>query len=177
MLGIQESEENRPVLLVPLIEPASGRGWLYFLHVRYRGWDHGPGTLFSQISETAIALGRGMRFYNYISPRYLKIASRYNEIMVPDGHTWDDRLLPLMRRPDLFRYPSRSLARTLADRFSALMALERCDRSRPTLDEIADSLDALWPELESIEDLADDDRWRQLLERLTKSLRCAPHPS
>lgn len=177
MLGIQESEENRPVLLVPLIEPASGRGWLYFLHVRYRTWNHEPGTLFSQISETATALGRGMRFYNYISPRYLKIASRYNEIMVPDGHPWDDRLLPLMRRPDLFRYPSQTLARSLADRFSALTSLERPDRSHPVLDEIVDALDRLWPELEALEDLSDDDRWHQLLERLTKALRCDPHPS
>jgi len=177
MLGIQESEENTPVLLVPLIEPASGRGWLYYLHVRYREWNHGAGTLFSQISDTAVALGRGMRFYNYISPRYLKIASRYNEIMVPDGHTWDDRLLPLMRRPDLFQSPSQTLARTLADRFSALMEIERPNRTPPTLDRIADALDGLWPDLDALESLSGDDRWRRLLEGLTKSLRSTPDPS
>ncbi len=177
MLGIQESADQKPVLLVPLIDPDSGRGWLYCLHVRYREWGHASGDLFLQITETAAALGRSMRFYSYISPRYLKIASHYNEMMVPDGHTWDDRLLPLMRRPCLFQYPSQTLAQTLADRFSALLNLAPPDHKPVTLDEIADALDRLWPSLIAIEDLPDDDRWRRLLDGLTKSLISSHDPS
>ncbi len=177
MLGIQESQDGNPVLLVPLIEAGSGRGWLYFLHVRYREWEHASGDLLSQIADTATALGRGMRFYTYISPRYLKIASRYNEIMVPDGHTWDDRLLPLMGRSGLFRYPSQFLAQTLADRFSALTDLERFGPSPVTMEDITDALDHLWPTLGPIESLPEDDRWETLRDHLTKSLISSTDPS
>lgn len=49
---------------------------------------------------TVKALGRDMSSsHEYINSRYLKLASRFNDEMMSLPHTWDDRLLGLVKRP------------------------------------------------------------------------------
>mgnify|MGYP006287100045 CR=1 FL=1 len=174
--GIQEGADNVPILMIPLVDAEQKTGWLFYLHVHYREWDHdapvGP-----QIETTVRALGQGMRFHNFISPRYLKIASRFNEEMVPQGHTWDDRFLVMVRRRMLFQKGSSFLAGLLARRISALLGLKRRDGLPVTLDAVTDAIDHVWPSLDRIEAEPDARRWGILFDALTKILILEPNPS
>ncbi len=167
-LGIQESADGFPLLMIPLVDQARRRGWLYYFHVEYRQWDHGR-DFEEEILETARALGKGMRFHHYISPRYLKIVSRFNEEMVTQGHTWDDRLLGLVDRPVLFLQPSKALAEVIAGRCLEIMRMGTDDGAILTVGAVGDALQNVWPRTDGAEGEGGGKRWRILAGALQKS--------
>jgi len=160
ILGIQENPEGLPLLMIPFIDRDRRIGWLYYLHAHFTEWDHGL-SFEDEVGITVRALGKEMSFHEYISPRYPKIVSRFNDEMVHHGHTWDDRLLGFVKRSLLFYKPSKELAELLAERVLALLALKHLGVPFAT-EYILDTLEKNWGTLRELETSDDAARWEGL---------------
>ncbi|MCP4345700.1 MAG: hypothetical protein GY795_09260 [Desulfobacterales bacterium] len=168
ILGIQETSEKEPLVMVPLIG-ARKIGYLFYFYVRFSEWDHSSG-FEDQLQVTVKALGKDIHFHEYISPRYLKIASRFNDETASQGYIWDDRFLVLVKRSLLFYKPSREISALLAQRVTGLLDTERPDGSRVTTEEISGFLEKTWESLHGIEEKEDGERWEILRDRLAELL-------
>ncbi len=155
VLGVQETPEGDPLLLLPLIDRK--KGWLCCFHVSFPEWNHA--VPFEVDREMTIkALGRDMSSsHEYIRPRYLKLVSRFNDEMISRPHTWDDRLVGLVKRPLLFYKPSRDLAALLAQRFLSLSA-----SADEPMERVLGKLERIWETFQEREAQSDEERWEGL---------------
>ena len=161
VIGVQETPEGDLLLLLPLIDRTRKRGWLCCFHVCFAEWDHAV-SLEEDKEVTVKALGRDMSSsHEYINSRYLKLASRFNDEMMSLPHTWDDRLLGLVKRPLLFCKPSRDIAALLAWRFLSLSASE----SEP-METVLGRLEKIWGTFHESEAQSDEERWDILCGRM-----------
>jgi|GEM_PF-445085 len=130
VVGMGPGTNGQGLLLIPLLNDGPGR--LVFLAVSYKDWS-AEGDLSSAIDQTCKALGKDAVTTDFQSPRYMKIVSRFNSLMFPEGVSWNDRFLLSVPRARLFVDRSRVVADFIAEQIRSALMLVPHSADRPRL--------------------------------------------
>ncbi|MBW1713481.1 MAG: hypothetical protein JRJ59_10075 [Deltaproteobacteria bacterium] len=168
-LELREGVRGEPLVELPLLEGDGSRGWLHHFYVRYLEWDHGR-PLEEQLLVTANAIGKNSVCQDLVSSRYFNVVSQFNKALVAEGVLWADWLLALAPRSWPLHTPNKVIANLLEKRTRQLLKLKKTGPGQTSLEDIAQALEKVWPDLDQIEAEEDERRWELLYQTLKKAL-------
>lgn len=159
VLGVRESQNERPLLMLPMMKDSAG--WLLCVHADYILWDH-DAILADQLPKVLCALGKEMRFHRHIAPRYLKITSRFNEQTAMSDMTWDDRLIGLVQIPLMMKRSSSVIARTIIRRMKQIQNITDRQGRSISAAAIPSMIENVWLRIQSTDVDDDEKRWKMM---------------